>query len=184
MVEGLTRRIFVAVPLPDEVRMALADLLGSVVVPGKMVLPQNWHITLRFLGRTDEIAYDRFLAALDNCDLGPSFDMGLGELGAFPRPRSATVLWVAVTKGQGRLEDLAADAEAAAQTAGFTPEDRPFRPHLTLSRVRPAADVSRLVDGFSAAGIGWRCRSVVVYRSHPGRGGARYEPLETFPLTR
>jgi 2'-5' RNA ligase len=108
----------------------------------------------------------------------------LGEMGVFPRPRSATVIWLAVSRGQERLEELAAAAEEAAQSAGFGPEDRPFRAHLTLSRVRPAEDVSALVESFPGADLGWRCESVVVYRSLLGRGGARYEPLETFLLAR
>lgn len=183
MVEGLIRT-FIAVPLPDEVRLALADRLGEVTFPGSVVPPQNWHITLRFLGWTDDVALDRLLAALDDSDLGPSFDIGLAEIGAFPRARNATVIWLAVSNGQARLEELVAEAEEAAQGAGFSPEDRPFRAHLTLSRVRPAQDVGKLVDSFPGADLGWRCRSVVVYRSHLGRGGARYEPLETFPLRR
>ena len=184
MVEGVATRIFVAVPLPDEIRMALADRLGSLVMPGKPVPPENWHITLRFLGWTDDVAFDRLLAALDEADLGPPFDMMLGEMGAFPRPKSATVIWLAVSEGLSRLEELAAAAEEAAQSAGFGPEDRPFRAHVTLSRVRPAEDASGLLDSFPGADLGWRCGSVLVYRSHLGRGGARYEPLETFPLTR
>jgi RNA 2',3'-cyclic 3'-phosphodiesterase len=164
--------------------MALADGLESVVMPGKAVPPQNWHITLRFLGWTDDVAFDRLLAALDEADLGPSFDMMLGDMGAFPRPSSATVIWLAVSKGVTHLEELAAVVEEAAQSAGFGPEDRPFRAHLTLTRVRPAEDASGLLDAFPGADLGWRCRSVVVFRSHLGRGGARYEPLETFPLTR
>lgn len=171
-----------AVPLPDEIRMALADRLGAVAVPGKVVPPENWHITLRFLGATDQVAYERVLAALDESGLGPGFEVGLGEMGAFPRPRSATVTWLAVTEGQDRLEELAGEAEEAAQAAGFAPEDRPFRAHLTLSRVRPPQDVSRLIEEVPAVDLEWRCRSIVVYRSHPGRGGVRYEPLETFPL--
>ena len=127
--------------------------------------------------------FDRLLAALDEADLGPPFDMMLGEMGAFPRPKSATVIWLAVSVGLTRLEELAAEAEEAAQSAGFGPEDRPFRAHLTLSRVRPAEDASGLLDSFPGADLGWRCGSVVVYHSHLGRGGARYEPLETFPLT-
>ncbi len=164
--------------------MALADRLGSLEMPGKTVPSENWHITLRFLGWTDNVSFDRIVAALDEADLGPPFDMALGELGAFPRPRNATVVWLAVSKGLTRLEQLAAEAEEAAQSAGFVPEDRPFQAHLTLSRVRPAEDVSDLIETFPDAGLGWRCESVVVYRSHLGRGGARYEPLETFPLIR
>lgn len=162
--------------------MALADRLGPVAVPGKAVPPENWHITLRFLGSTDQVAYERYLAALDYSGLGAEFDVGLGEMGAFPRPRSATVTWLAVTEGQDRLADLASEAEEVALSAGFAPEDRPFRAHLTLSRVRPPEDVSRLVEEFPAVDLRWSCRSIVVYRSHPGRGGVRYEPLEVFPL--
>jgi 2'-5' RNA ligase len=177
-------RLFVAVALPDEVRMALADRLVGTGIPGKVVPPENWHITLRFIGWTDDVGYDRLLAALDQSHFGPPFDVALGEIGAFPRARNATVVWLAVSKGRDRLEDLAGEAEEAARSAGIPEEDRPFRAHLTLSRVRPAEDVSRLVESFPGADVGWRCRSVVVYRSHLGRGGARYEPLETFPLTR
>lgn len=184
MVEGVAARIFVAVPLPDELRMALADCLRPFDIPGKVVSAQNWHITLRFLGWTDDVAFDRMLASLDETDFGPGFDVRLGEMGAFPRPRRATVIWLAASRGLNRLEELAAAAEEAAHSAGFGPEDRPFRAHLTLSRVRPAEDVSDLVESFPGADLGWRCESVVVYRSHLGRGGARYEPLETFPLSR
>ncbi|MGH8915118.1 MAG: RNA 2',3'-cyclic phosphodiesterase [Acidimicrobiia bacterium] len=184
MVEGQITRTFVAVPLPKEVRMALADRLGPLVMPGKVVPAENWHLTLRFLGRTDQVAYERLLAALDASELGSRFEVGLGEMGAFPRVTKATVVWLAVSRGAARLGELAAVAEEAAQSAGFGPADRPFRPHLTLSRVRPAQDVSRVVEGFRGAGVDWRCGSIVVYRSHTGRGGARYEPLETFTLTR
>lgn len=183
MVEGVTTaRVFVAVPLPDEARMALSDLLGELDLPGRVVPPANWHITLRFLGRTDDVAYDRLLASLDEADLGGVFDMELGEMGAFPRPKRSTVLWLGVTKGRTRLEEVAAEVEESAQAAGFEPEDRPFRAHLTLSRIRPPVDVTNLIDSFTATGLRWRCESIVVYRSHLGRGGARYEPLETFPL--
>jgi 2'-5' RNA ligase len=183
VVEGVVADpLFVAVPLPDEARMALADRLQLETLPGKVVSPENWHITLRFLGRTDDVGYERFLAALDQAILGPEFEIGLGEMGAFPRPRSAAVTWLAVAKGQDRLEELAAEAEESAQAAGFAPEERPFRAHLTLSRVRPPEDVTGLVEELTGAGIGWPCRSIVVYRSHPGRGGVVYDPLETFPL--
>jgi 2'-5' RNA ligase len=184
MVEGVKARIFVAVPLPDEARMALADRLDHESLPGTVVPPANWHITLRFIGWTDDVGYDRLLASLDEVDLGAGFRVELGEMGAFPRSRRATVLWLGVTKGQDRLEEVAAVVEESVQAAGFDGEERPFRPHLTLSRIRPPVDVTGLIDSFRGADLGWRCGAIVVYRSHLGRGGARYEPLETFPLSR
>jgi 2'-5' RNA ligase len=164
--------------------MALADRLATLDVPGTVVPSANWHITLRFIGRTDDVAYDRLLGSLDEADLGRVFDIGLADMGAFPRPKSATVLWLGVAKGQTRLEEVAAVVEEAVQAAGFGAEERPFRAHLTLSRIRPPVDVTGLIGSFPDAGLVWRCRSIVVYRSHLGRGGARYEPLETFPLAR
>jgi 2'-5' RNA ligase len=184
MVEGVKARIFVAVPLTDEARMALADRLTPFDLPGTVVPPANWHITLRFIGWTDDVGYDRLLASLDQAELGPGFEVEVGEMGAFPRPKRATVLWLGVTKGQSRLEEVADAVEESVQAAGFDGEERPFRPHLTLSRIRPPLDVTGLTDSFPGADLGWRCRSIVVYRSHLGRGGARYEPLETFPLSR
>ena len=145
MVEGVAARIFVAVPMPDEVRMALADLLADLDLPGTVVPPANWHITLRFIGWADDVAYDRLLASLDEADLGRAFSLELGEMGAFPRPKSSTVLWLGVSKGQTRLEEVASVVEEAVQAAGFDGEDRPFRAHLTLSRIRPPVDVTDLI---------------------------------------
>jgi 2'-5' RNA ligase len=177
-------RVFVAVPLPDEVRMALDDRLAGFEIPGSVAPPENWHITLRFLGSIDVVTYERFLGALDSSDLGPSFRVGLGELGAFPRPRNATVVWLGVNKGVEQLEALARVGEVAAQSAGLEAEERPFRSHLTLSRVRPPRDVTRLIDSAPSMDLEWRCSSILVYRSHLGRGAARYEPLESLSFSR
>jgi len=183
VVDGIGR-VFVAVSLPDEVRMALSDRLAQITLPGRVAPPQNWHITFRFLGNIGAVAYERFLAGLDTSDLGDPFRVRLGSLGAFPGARKASVIWVGLSKGEERLRQLAELCEEAAQTAGLSPNERPFHPHLSLSRVRPPQDVRRLVDQVPALGLEWRCMSVVVYRSHLGRDGARYEPLETLPLTR
>ncbi len=183
MVERV-RRIFVAVRLPDEVRLALAERVDRLDLPGRVVPFQNWHITFRFLGEVSEVGYERFLAELDMADLGEPFRVVLGGLGAFPRARNATVVWVGLSRGVERLHELADIAEEAAQTAGLPPNERPFRPHVTLSRVRPAQDVSSLLDEAAVMDFEWRCDSIVVYASHLDRGGARYEPLETLPLSR
>ena len=68
----------------------------------------------------------------------------------------------------------------AAQKAGLEPEDRPFRSHLTLSRVRPPQGIGHLMD--EQIDLSWTGDRVVVYRSHLGDGPARYEEMEIFRL--
>lgn len=159
--------------------MALADALDPVDIPGRAAPPENWHITLRFLGTVDQVTYERFLATLDVEERAP-FRVQLGGVGAFPNAHRATVVWVGIEKGGAQLASLNAVAEEAARMAGLEPEERPFHAHLTLARVRPPADV-RDLEGLMVD-LGWHCDRITVYRSRPGRGGARYEPLETVRL--
>jgi 2'-5' RNA ligase len=159
--------------------MALAEKTTTLAIPGRLAPPENWHLTLRFLGSVDQVTYERFLSALEVADIEP-FQIGLGRIGAFPNVRKATVVWVAVEDGREGLATLNEIAEEAAQSAGLAVEERPFHPHLTLSRVRPPADI-RSLEGIPIE-LGWRCDRVVAYRSLTGRSGARYEPLETLRL--
>lgn len=181
---GPLRRVFAAVPLPTEVRLALVDRLSGVDIPGKVASPENWHITLRFLGQVDEVTYERFLGSLSSADLGSRFKVSLGGLGAFPNAGRATVMWIGLERGSSELERLARTAEESAQNAGLTPEDRPFHAHLSLSRIRPPENVRGTIEAIESVDIGWRCESVLVYESRQGSGGIRYEPLETIPLSR
>jgi 2'-5' RNA ligase len=161
--------------------MALADQTSALHIPGKRVSKENWHLTLRFLGETDLVSYERFLNGLTDVENVTSFPIRLGGFGAFPKPQKATVVWAGVSDGVEDLSVLNEIAEEAAQSAGFEPEERPYRPHLTLSRIRPPAEVRWLVD--EPLDLLWKNNEVVIYRSHLGRGGARYEPLETFLLS-
>jgi 2'-5' RNA ligase len=80
------------------------------------------------------------------------------------------------------LGSLAAVAEEAAVAVGLEPEERPFRPHLTLARVRPPEDVERLVSDAPPFSFGWDVGELVLFRSHLGRGGSRYERLDAIKL--
>lgn len=179
-------RLFLAVDLPEPVR----DLLAAVLVrwnegrplPGRPVPPANWHLTLRFLGDADEVGRDRLLAALDGRGPGGRVRVRLNGLGAFPTPRRATVLWLGVSEGAAALDRLAAVAEEAAVSAGWPPEDRPFHPHLTLSRIRPDQDVRPLLARPQPEPVAFDAGAITLFRSHLGGGPARYEALERFPL--
>lgn len=178
-----TLRVFAAIAPPAEVRQALAEQLRPHGVPGKRVPPSNYHITLRFLGAIDEVTFDRYRAELDQMDLGASFVVSLQVFGAFPNERKASVVWAGVDRGAQRVYQLAELADEAAARAGVLPEDRPFLAHLTLSRVRPPAEVSELVAA-SELDVSWRVNEVVLFETRPGRGNVIYEPLDFFPLRR
>lgn len=171
-----TGRVFAAVVPPPEVVAALDDRLADVSIPGRPVPPPNWHLTLRFIGKVDEVKYQRWLGEMDSAALPSPFRVTLRGLGAFPRPARATVLWVGV---QGDpLGDLATVVDEAAEGAGLGREERPFRPHLTVSRVRPPADVRSLID----ADDGWKLPFRVKEFHVMAAMGSRYRVYETFPL--
>ncbi|HSJ29161.1 MAG TPA: RNA 2',3'-cyclic phosphodiesterase [Acidimicrobiia bacterium] len=181
MVERLTRT-FVAIGFPPEVRMAIAERLRSVELPGSVVPPENWHITLRFLGDLDPVSIDRLLGALDQADFPERFELRLGGLGAFPNPRRATVAWIEVIDSSGALVDVHAEVELACDAAGLGVEERPFRPHLTVALIRPPRDLLRLVESTAPLDIRTPVEAVVVLESRQEAGSTRYRPLDSVPL--
>ncbi len=139
-------RVFLAVDLDVNTKAAVAAQLEDVYLPGKPSSLANWHVTLRWIGHLDEVRFDMLLAELDQTDLGPPFRVKVAGFGAFPNPETANVLFRHVGDGEGRLMELADRIEAACENVGLEPNERPYVPHLTLSRLRPPVDVSYLTD--------------------------------------
>ena len=179
-------RLFLAVPLTDAGRVEIQDglrgLLAGSDPPGRAVHPDNWHLTLRFLGDTGPEERLRLVEELQGVDLGPGFMLEFGGLGAFPRPERARVLWLGVSEGATELGRVAAAVEQAARRAGFPAEEKPFRAHLTLSRIQPPRSVAGLVAGSARLRVRMPVDRVVLFRSHLGRGRPRYEEVASFPL--
>jgi 2'-5' RNA ligase len=130
-------RLFVALDLPWELRQRIALLPGGI--PGaRWVPPENYHITLRFIGETpayraEEI--DHALAALK----ARSFDLILSGVGTFAKSGRSTALWVGVERNE-RLELLQSKIETALQRIGLEPERRRFAPHVSLARLDNAVE--------------------------------------------
>jgi 2'-5' RNA ligase len=184
MGHGLSDRLFLGAGLTDEVAHGLAAFLAdeTMRLPGRPTPPENWHLTIRFLGSTTPLRRDRILEFLDEHLAVEPFTMSFGGLGAFPKPSRATVLWLAVERGGDRLAAMAEIADLAAQAAGFEPEDRPFHAHLTLARIRPPMNVSPLIDRVPRFPLSMQVEQLTLYRSHLGRAGATYEVLDTVEL--
>lgn len=117
--------------------VGLAPQWGEVGRSLRWVPPDNLHFTLKFLGEiTSPQLAGVAAAAKDVAARAQGFRIALAGLGAFPSPRRPQVVWVGVTEGADRLIALAADLEAALHRLKFPKEVRPFRPHLTIARVR------------------------------------------------
>ncbi len=182
----MPERMFLAVALDDDKRHAIAthleDSLEGDYLPGRPVRPENWHITLRFLGATSAVQQDAILAHLDQHLMIEPFRIRFGSLGGFPKESKASVLWLGVDGDLEALSGIAGECETAAQAAGLEPEGRPFHPHLTLSRIRPPYDIGRLLASFPPAKIALDVEEVTLYRSVLGNGPTRYEVIERVSL--
>jgi 2'-5' RNA ligase len=139
-------RLFFAAELDSH----LADDLEQAVTPLRAlepglawVAPDKRHLTLRFLGEVDEAALPDLIATTDSlAATHRPFDMELGGVGAFPSLRRARVVWIGVQQ-EPRLELLHHDLELALEPLGYELEGRPFRPHVTLARVRAPIEAER-----------------------------------------
>ena len=125
---------------------------------------EHLHLTLKFLGDVDANRLDD-LAAATAAAAGRHREllMTLGGIGAFPNFRRARVVWMGVANDP-RLELLHHDVELGCEPIGFEVEGRPFRPHLTLARVKQELPEDRLRE-LSRAGKKVDYRSEFIVRS-------------------
>jgi 2'-5' RNA ligase len=170
-------RLFVALDLPADARAGLAAWADAAAPAAVRRVPEaNLHVTLAFLGARSEPdagAAGALLAELAR-PLGPLRSAGALWL----PPRRPGVLAVALHGAQD-LSSLRADLVAGLESAiGFEAERRPFRPHVTVGRVRRGTpvDTRRALDP-AAPELAFAPAALTLYRSHTGAGGARYEPL-------
>ncbi|HEV7990765.1 MAG TPA: RNA 2',3'-cyclic phosphodiesterase [Gemmatimonadaceae bacterium] len=139
-------RLFLAIELGDRV----LDLLDQETAPLRTEAPDlSWtirekrHLTLKFLGEVSAEAEARLIEAADRVAVRHRpLSMSIGGIGAFPNFRRARVVWIGVEQ-EPRLELLHHDLEIACEEAGFELDGRPFRPHITLARVRTPLPVER-----------------------------------------
>jgi len=183
----VTTNAFLAVDLTDGERHALSAALAAASpgapLPGRRQAPENWHVTLRFLGDLDPVTLDLVATEVASAVAASPGTVVCRGLGAFPRASRAAVIFCEIVDDAGLLATLAAQCEEAAVDAGMDPEDRPFVPHLTLSRLRPAVDVRHVFGAFGEFSVPIGVREVVLMRSGPSGGRLRYQILQRFGLT-
>jgi len=137
-------RSFIAISLPEEVKAGLAQLQAQLKSgePSsvKWVDPFSIHLTLKFLGNVAVDKVDEITKAMEKAAQGISpFHLEVKSLGAFPNLRRVQVVWVGINGEVKKLSQLQQRIESNLSPLGFTPELRPFAPHLTLARLRDQA---------------------------------------------
>jgi RNA 2',3'-cyclic 3'-phosphodiesterase len=137
-----TIRAFIAIELPATVRDYLeavtADLAAQIKTGTvRWVTPERMHLTLRFLGDTAVAQLPMIYEALDRvAGQQQPFQLQLTQLGAFPNQKRPRVIWVGLEGETAVLTALKPQLDEALLPLGWPPEEKPFRPHLTLGRVK------------------------------------------------
>lgn len=195
-------RLFIAVPIPAEVRDRIRELIDRLEPEGwpmRWIDPENAHMTLHFFGDTppEEAAILR-MALPAVVAQHSAFDLRTAGLGVFPKLKRPRVLWLGLYGPTHRMETLFNDLGDMLADMQFPIEEKPFSPHITLGRVRNAnnapirdlpEELRRAIEEMAVEGLADPKRGlpvpveeVLLIRSHLERTGARYEIIERFPL--
>ena len=194
------RRLFVAAPLGDAAREAVARLMRELGAPPdggrdpdpcappsarlRWVRSANLHLTLRFLGATAPSSVPALEEALDRAARASRpFEARLSGAGAFPSPARPRAVFLRVGDGARELAALADRFSIELAEGGWPPAERPFAAHLTLARSDGVPGASAAVEALGAAAAtldaSWTVDRIVLFESVLGGGPARYVALRT-----
>jgi len=166
-------RLFFALWPDDPVLETLQNTRKTLDLnEGKPVAPENFHITLLFLGEVDNSLIDDLKAMAGQIDVEPC-EMVLDRLEHWVRP---AVLCLTASRTPEPLAALVEDLKRGVRKLGFKPEKRPFRPHVTLAR-----KVRKRVIGREIGPIRWPVRGFALVKSERNAQGSRYTVLAHWP---
>jgi RNA 2',3'-cyclic 3'-phosphodiesterase len=175
-------RLFTGLEIPSQVGFMLSLKRGGLQ-GARWIDPENYHITLRFIGDVDHHTANEVVDALDRLAESEAFTIKLSHLGAFggDKPRA---LYAGV-ESNAALAHLQSSQERVLQRLGLVPESRKFVPHVSLARLR-GASAGELARFMAMAGrfepLEFPVGRFVLYSSRDSVGGGPYRIEETYPL--
>ena len=190
-----TVRTFIALPLPDNLIAALQTLqrqLRSQLENSAVgwILPDQMHVTLKFLGKVSSAAIPDLVLALERASAGRKpFLLNVAGVGCFPDGRKPRIIWAGI---QGEVESLLDwQRRLDQETSPFSEknEDRPFHAHVTIGRVKRQHEsatrhLGKIIQAESAEPLGdWMVQQVDLMSSEPSSQGSCYTKLKEVFLT-
>ncbi len=185
-------RLFIAVELPDDVRIRLEKIrrvLQSAGWQARWTRPETTHLTLKFFGNRPVDSVERLEAGIRSVLTSERrFELWTAEMGMFPNWRRPRVIWLGIQDRSGALTRIASAVELESRRLGIEPEERPFRPHLTIARVHPEQreSIQDVEEHFEQLGRLQPMRIAVnhltLYRSDLRSNGPIYTAVERFGL--
>jgi 2'-5' RNA ligase len=175
-------RLFTGVEIPSAIGQALSMLRGGL--PGaRWITPENYHLTLRFIGDVDDMVAQEVALMLGRVRRG-AFELHLEGLKSFGGRRPRAV--VATVAPAQALLDVQAEHERLMQRIGLEPEGRKYLPHVTLARLRDSSSLD-VADYLSARGYfrtaPFPVSRFVLFSSRNSVGGGPYVIEASYPLT-
>ena len=140
-------RTFIAIDIPVSQKVPeIINELKKIQIDAKIVETENMHLTLKFLGDTDENLIDEIEKIIKDAILNMQpFEIILKNLGVFPNEKYMKVAWIGVENAEP-LKKFAETIDTKLKDLGFEKEKRPFSVHLTIARIKSAKNKEKLID--------------------------------------
>lgn len=188
-----TERLFLAITLPNEVRICLEERVRDVAGRAesvRWVKGDNIHVTLKFFGNTQPAQREAIIGAMDRVAAKvPPFAVLISGIRILRRRKRAHMVWATVADTEGRFQRLHGRTERLLEQAGFLREERSFAPHITLARIRDALapwEQALLEDWAivqqTQAAIPLPVKDVALMKSELRPQGAKYSVCRRFEL--
>ncbi|MBM1175119.1 RNA 2',3'-cyclic phosphodiesterase [Microvirga arabica] len=176
-------RLFTGIQIPAEIALALSGFRGGL--PGaRWVEPENYHITLRFIGDIDERMADDVTSILGERRQRAPLTLTIDGLDSFGGSKPRAVF--ARTSGNGELNELQAEQERLLRQVGLPPETRKFTPHITLARLKQVSPVDvahYIATNGQFPKLTFTADRFVLYSSRASVGGGPYVIEAAYPLS-
>jgi 2'-5' RNA ligase len=185
------QRVFIGVDISVEARTAAAKYTEMLrgEFPNLKVgweRPEKLHLTLKFLGNLDDAQLGDLTTAVAAAAASvKAMRLELAGTGVFPNPRNPRILWLGIRDPRSAISKLADVVELECERLGFPRDSRPFRPHLTVGRVKEPNSGKQLSKVHIERGFGpilFAVKELAIYKSELRPTGSVYSKLAAFPL--